>query len=377
MITHQDEALVLVVDDDITTRFLLRGILEQEGFKVIEAGDGLEALETFEKAKPDVVLMDVMMPEMDGFDTCIRLRGLPGGDIVPVLMITARSDLSSVNKAFDVGATDYVTKPIHHTVLRKRVRRMVSVKRAEQAMLEGEAYFRLLAENARDVIYRYRLIPTPEYEYVSPAITTMTDYTPVDFYADPLFGRKLVHPEDYHLLQQLGAGDISTEPLVMRWVRKDGGIIWVEHRNTPVFNDDGELVAVEGIARDMTTRKQAEDALCESERHYQLIFDNSSELLFVYQLTEDELPGLFLEVNEHACRELGYSRPELLRLSCLDIIAPEKKEAVSSILHDLISTGHALFKMEYVTKAGKRLQMTVTAALLETDTKKTVLLMSK
>jgi PAS domain S-box-containing protein len=374
MSSLQSKPIVLIVDDDKTTRFILRGILEQDGFEIIEAGDGADALAIVEQTPPDVVLMDVTMPIMDGFETCMRLRGLPMGEQIPILMITARSDVPSVNRAFEVGATDYITKPIHHTVLRRRVRRILSARRAEQARQESEEYFRLLAENAHDVIYRYRLIPTPEYEYVSPAITAITGYVPGEFYADSTMGAKLVHPEDRPLLQAIVRDvETSSKEVAMRWVCKDGEIVWVDLRNVPVYNEKGVLTAIEGIARDITGRKQAEDTLLENQKRYQLLFNSSYDAIFVYQLAESGKGGKFLEVNDSACRILGYAREELLTLSCHEINASKSLADIEMMADDLKIRKDIIFETVHVTKNGAKIPVEISAHLFEMAGQATVL----
>ncbi len=135
-------------------------------------------------------------------------------------------------------------------------------KQIEQALRESEDRFRRLAENAQDIIYRYRLIPTAGFEYISSAVVAVTGYTPEEFYADPQLGIKTVHQEDRHLLDNLNQGELPADSsTVVRWVRKDGKVIWIEARNVPILDDKGSLIAVEGIARDITERKQVEEAL--------------------------------------------------------------------------------------------------------------------
>jgi diguanylate cyclase (GGDEF)-like protein len=124
-------AQILVVDDDRTMRLLLRHALEQDGYDVAEAHDGVQALDNFISVQPDIVLMDAAMPELDGFAACASLQRLPGGENTPILMITGLNDDASVERAFTAGATDYITKPVNWAVLRQRVRRMVSERRAE------------------------------------------------------------------------------------------------------------------------------------------------------------------------------------------------------------------------------------------------------
>ncbi|MDI6698880.1 MAG: PAS domain S-box protein [Candidatus Saccharicenans sp.] len=143
-------------------------------------------------------------------------------------------------------------------------------KKAESALRESEARFRRLAENAKDLIYRYRFIPERGFEYVSPAATLITGFTPEDHYADPDLGFKIVLEEDRPLLEPLSAGKFDN-PVVLRWRKKDGSIIWTEQINVPVYDRAGNLVAIEGIARDITERKLAEEALVQSLREKEIL----------------------------------------------------------------------------------------------------------
>ncbi len=125
-------ALVLVVDDDRSTRSALRYALQRSGFAVEEAVDGARALAMIERSAPDVILMDAMMPEMDGFAACAKLQETPRGKDIPVLMITALDDHISIERAFAAGASDYIPKPINLAVVNQRVRRVVEANRAEK-----------------------------------------------------------------------------------------------------------------------------------------------------------------------------------------------------------------------------------------------------
>ncbi|WP_447977084.1 response regulator [Candidatus Nitrospira bockiana] len=120
----------LLVDDDPVMRLLGREALEQAGLVVHEAEDGEQALAAFREHRADIVLMDVMMPVMDGFQACAELRRLPGGERTPVVMVTALDDFDSISRAYEAGATDFITKPINAIILGHRVRYMLRASRA-------------------------------------------------------------------------------------------------------------------------------------------------------------------------------------------------------------------------------------------------------
>jgi diguanylate cyclase (GGDEF)-like protein/PAS domain S-box-containing protein len=133
----------------------------------------------------------------------------------------------------------------------------------------GES-FRHLTENARDMIYRYRLVPTQGYEYVSPAAADITGYSPEEHYADPELNTRLVHPEDRPLYKAMKqSSGLYSETVALRWVRKDGKTIWVEQQNVPIYDEVGSIVAIEGIARDISDRKQTEKFLKKVEERLQ------------------------------------------------------------------------------------------------------------
>ncbi|MBD2102263.1 PleD family two-component system response regulator [Leptolyngbya sp. FACHB-261] len=117
--------LILIVDDDRFMRLQLCQVMEQEGYRVVEADDGKQCLAVYANLHPDIVLLDAMMPVVDGFACCHQLQSLAQGQQTPVLMITGLEDSESVDLAFAAGAADFVTKPIHWPVLRQRVRRLI------------------------------------------------------------------------------------------------------------------------------------------------------------------------------------------------------------------------------------------------------------
>ena len=136
---QRDTPLALIVDDDAVNRLMARAALESVGWGVEEAETGREALVAFQQLHPDVVLLDIMMPEMDGFAACPALRKLLGGEHTPVLIMTGLDDYDSITKAYDAGATDFLTKPLNGLLLTHRVRYIARPSRVLQELRASQA----------------------------------------------------------------------------------------------------------------------------------------------------------------------------------------------------------------------------------------------
>ena len=123
---------VLVVDDDRTSRVLLAEALRNYGCSVDEAKEGSEALEICRQSMPDLILVDAIMPGLDGFGLCQNIRQMPYGGDIPILIITASESEEAVAKAFSVAATDFIAKPVNVSVIQKRVRHLIASNRTER-----------------------------------------------------------------------------------------------------------------------------------------------------------------------------------------------------------------------------------------------------
>jgi diguanylate cyclase (GGDEF)-like protein/PAS domain S-box-containing protein len=144
--------LILIVDDDEDVRDMLRNFLENEGYRVEEAKDGQKALHILDTLRPALILVDANMPVMDGFETCIGIRSNPEQASIPLIMVTALEDNQSVDQAFAAGAEEYITKPIHFSVLRQRIRIILKHRQAEQRLMESELQFRSVTQLSIDAI---------------------------------------------------------------------------------------------------------------------------------------------------------------------------------------------------------------------------------
>ena len=136
---QRNTSLALIVDDDAVNRLMARAALESVGWGVEEAENGREALAAFQQLHPDVVLLDIMMPEMDGFAACAALRKLSGGEHTPVLIMTGLDDYDSITRAYDAGATDFLTKPLNGLLLTHRVRYIARSSRVLQELRASQA----------------------------------------------------------------------------------------------------------------------------------------------------------------------------------------------------------------------------------------------
>ncbi len=141
---------VLIVDDDITSRYLLVATLEQAGMEVTEADDGQQAVDLLAEAPPpNILVLDVMMPVMDGFTACERIRSMPEGAHLPILMLTGLDDEDSINRAYEAGATDFVGKPVNAQLLVHRIRYMVRGGQVTEELVHSQRHLAAAQRMAR------------------------------------------------------------------------------------------------------------------------------------------------------------------------------------------------------------------------------------
>lgn len=145
---------VLVVDDIAANRALIEATLEDAGYRLQSASSGMEALEAFERDRPDCVLLDIRMPEMDGFEVARRMRAMPGGTAAPILFVTALRDVDAFDEAMRAGGFDFLTKPVRPTELLTRVEAALALKRASAERDELVALLR----RQRDELMRSVLV---------------------------------------------------------------------------------------------------------------------------------------------------------------------------------------------------------------------------
>ena len=252
---------LLILEDNISDAELMLYQLRRAGYdpdwqRVDNEKDFQAAL----SSDIQLILADYHLPQ---FDAGLAMSLLRKSNLdIPFIVVTGSISEEVAVEMMRQGASDYLLKD-RLARLGQAVSRVLdehgvrlAQKDTENALRESEARFRRLADNAEDIIYRYSLFPIQGLEYVSPAITTVTGYTPEEFYVQTDLLLKLVYADDLYLLSSNAAS-----PLEIRIVNKDGRIIWTEQRFVLLHDVEGRLVAVEGISRDITERKQRESEL--------------------------------------------------------------------------------------------------------------------
>jgi signal transduction histidine kinase len=151
---REKKPLILVVEDFPKNMEVVCNILRKEGYRLAMAGNGKQALDMMNNIRPDLILLDIMMPEMDGFEACKRLKKDPVTRDIPVIFLTAKADTADVVKGFELGAVDYVTKPFKAAELMSRVKTHLELKLAREALLELNAtkdtFFSIIGHDLKD-----------------------------------------------------------------------------------------------------------------------------------------------------------------------------------------------------------------------------------
>lgn len=132
--------VILVVDDNAQNLELIQAYLEDVECRTVVACDGLEALDVVARTKPDLVLLDVMMPKMSGFEVCRRLKSDPATSDIPVIMVTALNEFRDIERGIDSGTDDFVSKPVNRLELLTRVKTMLKLKHLSDTLQRTMAY---------------------------------------------------------------------------------------------------------------------------------------------------------------------------------------------------------------------------------------------
>ena len=254
--------VVLVVDDDPTMRFLVGEALAPLRLELVMADDGYAALEILRRRLPDLVLLDVRMPGLDGFEVCEEIRRHPAAADVPVVMMTGLDDVESIRRAYEVGATDFVTKPLNWLILSQRVRYLL---RASANLAELRASrTRLSAAQRLARMGSWRVdLETGELQVSEEFLQVFGLSEAPKLVTSPEIWKR-VHPEDRELLAEALRACLregTSLHVDERVVLPDGSERIVHAQAQIVRDEEGRAIALDGTAQDVTDRKRAEEQI--------------------------------------------------------------------------------------------------------------------
>ena len=313
---------VLIVNDDQVALDLLRDLLEPEGYKVFAAQSAHRALEITAAVKTDIIICDVVMPQMNGLELCRRLKKDPRTFATPVLLVSAvRKEDAALLEGFAAGADDYIEIPFRHEELLVKVARLAERHRVERR-------YREIVEQAVDIIYTRDM---------NGRITSINE-AGARFFGRPAF-ELIGQPLGVLIGEEAAARDIaemqtikSFEPIRFTSILNNalGELRYLEGIVSLERDSQGAFLGVRGVVRDVTDQQITEKALRDSEAHYRVVAETASDAI----MTIDESTKI-LFANPAAEKIFGYPVSELVG-SSLTKLVPE----YSGHLHNLGMTGH-------------------------------------
>jgi len=269
---------ILIVDDTVKNIQIAANILKKHNHNIIFALDGEKALQIIKNGGIDLVLLDIMMPGMDGFTACRLIKADLSCRDIPIIFLTAKNDNESIVRGFEEGAVDFVTKPFNGAELLARVgthlrlsgmqqdlmREVDERTKALKALSESQKRYSAIVESQVDLVVRTNI--DGEFTFVNNAYCEKVGRSKGD-----LIGRSvlpLIHEDDVERSLEFEK-DLYEAPYRVRFEQRilsDGKWCWVQWEKYAVHDDDGNIVEIQSVGRDITNQKDIENALIESER---------------------------------------------------------------------------------------------------------------
>jgi predicted signal transduction protein with EAL and GGDEF domain/FixJ family two-component response regulator len=252
---------VLLVDDDEVNLLLTSIALRERGFNITEATSGERAIQVLADWLPDVVVLDAMMPGMDGFQTCRELRSLPGFESLPVLMLTGLDDDASINRAYEAGATDFFVKSTHWSLLAGRLRYLLRSSRTRLELERSKSKLARAQDLARMGSFDWRRgYGSPVFSVEGLRVFGLGPGSVIEFRQM----LRMLPPEDragfvtvLHEVMSHSSVLATDIPVTLA----DGRQRIIHTEAEPEFNEHGNLVGYTGIVQDVTDRRMAEDKI--------------------------------------------------------------------------------------------------------------------
>ena len=256
---------VLLVDDDEVTLILTAVALRERGFEITEASSGERALALLAEWTPDIIVLDAMMPGRDGFDTCHELRQAPGFENLPVLMLTGLDDEASINRAYQVGATDFFVKSNQWSLLSGRLRYLLRSARTRQELERSKSKLARAQDLARMGSFDWRLggPASSGNLQLAPEALRVFGFGPHESVTLRRLMRMVPMPERRGMTRVLSEVHAQSTVLAIDVpvTLPDGRMRIVHIEAEPEFNEHGHGIGYTGIVQDVTDRRVAEDRI--------------------------------------------------------------------------------------------------------------------
>ena len=323
---------------------------------VTEADNGREAIKIFEKSPPDLIVLDLVMPEMDGFMTCTKIRSLPGGKRIPILIMTGLEDAASIAQAYEHGATDFVNKPINSMILCHHIRYMLRTSNVLQALVKSEARLELAQRIAR--IGNWDWTPATGRFSMSNELCRIVGIRPQDFAGTLEAFLMLVHPDDRSAVRDALQKIVSHHApcdIDHRIILPNGADFSIHLQAEGVRDEQTHELTVIGTAQDITERKQAERAI-----HRLAYFDSltglANRVLFKDRLSTaisnaerygQHLATLFIDLDRFKMINdtLGHTIGDLLLTQVAERLSESVRHSDSVGRHGENEPTHALARL--------------------------------
>ncbi len=350
--------IVLVVDDDEAMRFLMVQSISQAGVCVEEAENGIEALNIFERTRPDLVLMDVNMPKMDGFTACARLRQMPEGKSAIIIMVTGLDDVKSIQKAYQVGATDFITKPISWPVLQQRVIYLLRAGDTVKALRKSEKRLTHAKQVAKLGNWDWNIVTGDI--FWSDEIYTMLELKPGQFKPKLDVFIDAVHPDERSSIKKAFLKALydnnKSFNIDHKVILADGIERTLSHQVITIRDESGKPIHMHGIMQDITEHKKAEEKI-RTLAYYdpltglpnrELFKEHTSHAIRTAKRNGTYLALVYLDLDQfkRINDTLGHSAgDELLKKVAKTLYKSIRSSDIVGIAHNKESDGHSISRL--------------------------------